>query len=61
MLMFNVVDLQERVTTMLQMGASLDGAIQYTVEGKVVCGCISVPSDDLHVHRQRHCVRLMVK
>lgn len=35
MLMFNVADLQERVTTMLQMGASLDGAIQYTVEGKV--------------------------
>lgn len=37
MLMFNVADLQERVTTMLQMGASLDGAIQYTVEGKVGC------------------------
>ncbi len=35
MLMFNVPDLQERVTTMLQMGASLDGAIKYTVEGKV--------------------------
>lgn len=35
MLVFNVADLQERVTTMLQMGASLDGAIQYTVEGKV--------------------------
>lgn len=43
MLMFDVHDLQERVTTMLQMGASLDGAIKYTVEGKVpACGVLVV-------------------
>lgn len=36
MLVFDVDNLQHRLTTMLQMGAEMDGAVQYTLEGSQV-------------------------
>jgi len=36
MMVFDVDDLQERLVTMIQMGAQMDGSIQYTVEGSKV-------------------------
>lgn len=36
MLVFDVDNLQQRLTAMLQMGAQMDGAVQYTLEGAQV-------------------------
>ena len=36
LIVFNVPDLQGSLTTMLQLGAHMDGAVQYTVEGSKV-------------------------
>lgn len=37
-LIFNVPDLQDSLTRLLKLGAQMDGAVQYTLQGhKVVC------------------------
>ncbi|KAI8100677.1 hypothetical protein M9434_005068 [Picochlorum sp. BPE23] len=46
MLVFDVDNLQHRLTTMLQMGAQMDGAVQYTLEGAQVA-VVKSPSGTL--------------
>lgn len=36
MLVFDVQDVQDSLTTMLSLGARMDGAVQYTLDGSKV-------------------------